>query len=619
MGQQTVQRRAKQVAKTSSSRARGRSDAGLAMALAFLLVAGTLLLYSPVRRHVFINYDDVDYVINNPHVTAGLSWATVRWSLTSTEKSNWHPVTWLSHALDCQLFGLSASRQHMSSLTIHAVNVLLLFLLLRQATGAVGCSFVVAALFAWHPFNVQSVAWIAERKNLLSTFFFLLTLGAYSWYVRKPDLKHLSIVMCGFALALASKPMAVTLPFVLLLLDYWPFQRLAGWTVNPERSSAPQQPLARLLLEKLPLLALSAASCAVTLWAQKAGGSVDFSVPLGTRVANAVYSYLIYLWKTFWPSGFAILYPLPNRISFWKPTIAALLLCAVSIAAWKQRVPRPYLVVGWLWFVGTLIPVIGIVQVGEQAMADRYAYLPLIGLFVIVVWGLAELSIFRPVGLWGRCIAVCALLGALTSVTYRQISYWENSLTLWSHSLSVTGENLTVEQQMASLLIANGRSDLALPHLLAVARLNPRGRWTPVYLGTAFMAEGRFQDAAEQFETVTQLSDHMDLNFEGRRYRSSSLLNLGIVYLLLQDYPRALMAFHHLNQFDPPLLEEAIDGYNRSLAANPSEVGYLKLSMLLQAEGKNREAFTLLDNVTKANPDYEGARQLLSYLKSNQN
>jgi hypothetical protein len=390
----TLSRRKKRAIKASSSSQAQKHPTWLIALLASLLVAGTVVLYSPVRRHAFITYDDYDYVLNNSHVNEGLNRQSVLWALISTQQANWHPVTWLSHALDCQLFGLNAGGHHLTSLAIHALNVLLLFILVRQATGAVGCSFVVAAFFAWHPFNVESVAWVSERKNLLSTFFLLLTLGAYGWYVRKPQLKRFLLVIAFFLLALASKPMAVSLPFVLLLLDYWPLQRIAGWTARAEES-APQRPFARLLLEKWPLFALSAASCAVTLWVQKAGGAVDSLqvVPWGARLSNAVYSYVIYISKTFWPSGFAVLYPLHQRMPFSKPGIAMLLLCAVSAAVWKQRVTQPYLPVGWLWFLGTLIPVIGVVQVGQQAMADRYAYVPLIGIFIIVAWGIGEFRI----------------------------------------------------------------------------------------------------------------------------------------------------------------------------------------------------------------------------------
>ncbi len=358
-----------------------------------LLAVAVLAVYSPVRNYPFNNYDDTAYVVQNPHVQAGLSWETIRWSVMTMEASNWHPVTWLSHALDCELFGMDAGWHHVSNVLIHLASVILLFLLLRKVTGAQGRSFVVAGLFGLHPFNVGSVAWIAERKNVLSTLFLLLTLGAYGWYARKMRVERYLLVALLFALGLAAKPMMVTLPFVLLLLDYWPLKRVAGWSEEPEQFPLTQVSVSKLVIEKLPLLAISIASSVLTLVAQKE--EVQFeTISYGTRAANAVYSYILYLGKTFWPSGFSVFYPHPfsnpntPRPGVWL-TVAAgtLLLITLTIFAWWQRRSRPYLIAGWLWYLGTMIPVIGVVQVGLQGMADRYAYVPLIGIFAMVAWG----------------------------------------------------------------------------------------------------------------------------------------------------------------------------------------------------------------------------------------
>lgn len=445
-------------------------------ALGLLLVAATLVLYSPVRDHDFLTYDDYQYVVYNAHVNAGLKWQTVQWALTSMEEANWHPLTWLSHALDSQLFGLNAGCHHLTNVAIHALNVLLLFLLLKQATGAVGRSFFVAALFAWHPFNVGSVAWVAERKNVLSTLFFLLTLGAYGWYARKPEIRRFILVVVFFIMALASKPMAVTLPFVLLLLDYWPLQRIKGWTEMSPRFSIPQQSIPRLALEKGPLFLLSAASSVITIWAQKRGGAVESlqAFPFTTRLAIAVHSYASYIWKTFWPAGFALYYPhAGTSVPLWKLAVAMTFLCAISFLAWTQRTTKPYIVVGWLWFLGTLLPVIGIVQVGDQEMADRYAYLPLIGLFILITWGLADWLDLRRVGAAPRWACAAIALVSLSFVSYRELGFWRDSSSIWTHALQSTGGNLKVEKQLGSSLLVLGRSSEALPHLAKVASSDP--------------------------------------------------------------------------------------------------------------------------------------------------
>jgi len=586
--------------------------------LSLLLVVGTLVLYGAVSTHDFINYDDKDYVLDNPHVTAGLSWATVRWSLTATDQANWHPLTWLSHALDCQLFGLDAGYHHITNLLIHALNVLLLFLLLQRASGMLGRSFLVAAMFAWHPFNVQSVAWVAERKNLLSTLFYLLTLGAYAWYARKPRLRRLAAVVGVFVLALASKPMAVTLPFALLLLDYWPLQRVAGWTNVSSRFSTPQQPLWRLLVEKVPLFALSAASCFITVWAQRSGGALRSlqTFSLATRIENALQSYSIYIVRTFWPTGFSVFYPLVGiSISFWKPAAAIVLLCGISIIVWRQRVTRPYLIVGWLWFIGTLVPVIGIVQVGDQAMADRYAYLPLIGLFVVVVWGAFDFFDLRRVGIvrWG--IAATALV-ALALLTLQQVGYWQNSATIWAQALRITDGNLQVEKQLANALVVSSETDQAVPHLVNITRLDPKDTTAHVNLGASYAAQGRIQEATQEFEKVVQLTDHKDLSPDDRRFRTSAFLNLGFAYVRSKDYPKALMNLRGAIDFDPPMVDKVIADFERSLSTTPSEGSYLTLSLLLRARGNDVQATSILEDAIKGNPEYVGCRDLLNYLNT---
>lgn len=620
MRERTRRRQGRGRKAVASSQRKGRSSA-LTVVLGVVLVAGTLALYGPVRDRDFINVDDNQYVVRNPHVTGGLSWQTVRWALTSNEQANWHPLTWLSHALDCQLFGLDAGYHHLTSVFIHALNVLLLFLLLLHATRAVGRSFVVAALFAWHPFNVESVAWIAERKNVLSTLFFLLAIGAYGWYARKPQWKRFLAVVGVFVLALASKPMVVTFPFVLLLLDYWPLRRVAGWTEISSQFPSPQQSASRLLLEKLPLFALSAASSAITVWAQRTGGAVRSlqQFPLHARLENALDSYVIYIWKMFWPFGFAVYYPHPGAsLALWKPAAAAVGLCALSVLVWKLRVARPYLLVGWFWFLGTLVPVIGIVQVGDQAMADRYAYVPLIGVFVMFVWGVAELFDLRDAGAASRWAAASVALAVLCLVTFEELGYWKDSVSLWDRALEVSGGNLQVEKELTILLVLDGETEEAMPHLLHVASLDPQDVSTHASLGGAYEAEGRIQDAALEYETVIQLTDHQDLNADDRWSRASSLLNLGFIDAAARDYPKALASLRETNQTYPAMVDQTIATVESSLAAAPTEGRYLKLSLLLRAKGRSAEASSTLENAIQANPSYAGSQALLNYLKANQ-
>ena len=583
-----------------------------------MLVLGTFLLYSPVRSYDFINYDDKDYVIDNPHVTAGLSWETVRWSLTAKDQANWHPLTWLSHALDCQLFGLDAGYHHITNLALHILNVLLLFLMLQKATNMLGRSFLVAALFAWHPFNVQSVAWVAERKNLLSTLFYLLTLAAYAWYAQKPQPRRLATVTGLFLLALASKPMAVSLPFVLLLLDYWPLQRIAVWSKPSSQLFVPQQPLWRLLAEKAPLFTLSAASCFVTVWAQRSGGALRSlqAFSLATRVENALHSYGAYIAKTFWPAGLSVFYPLAGiSISFWTLTVSIPALCAISIAVWRQRINRPYLIVGWLWFLGTLVPVIGIVQVGDQAMADRYAYLPLIGLFGAVVWGTFDFFDQLRVGAvrWGMAAVT---LAAVSLLTVRQVGYWQNSETIWSEALRITDGNLQVEKQLANALVMSRETDRALAHLVNITRLDPKDTTAHVNLGACYAAQGRIQDATQEFEKVVQLTDHNDLSLDDRKFRTSAFLNLGFAYTRSKDYPKALTNFRGASNFDGPMVDNMIVDFNRSVSSAPSEGSYLTLSLLLRARGKDSQATSILEDAIKDNPEYADCKDLLNYLNT---
>jgi tetratricopeptide (TPR) repeat protein len=428
----------------------------LGAALAFL----TLAAWLPALQNGFINLDDPYYVTTNPQVRPGITRGGLAWAMTAKVASNWHPLTMLSHILDCQLFGLDPAGHHATSLLLHLANALLLFEVLRRMTGAAGRSAAVAALFAVHPTHVESVAWVAERKDVLSALFWLLAMGAWARYARAPAIGRYLLVALLMILGLMAKPMVVTLPFALLLLDIWPLDRLRlGWR--------------RLLIEKLPLLALSAASSLITLRYQETSLAPLDVVPWSLRAANALVSYVAYLGKIFLPRHLAVFYPIPLAIPAWKVAGAALLLAALTaLAVWRARW-EPWLLTGWLWFLGTLVPVIGLVQVGRQAMADRYTYIPSIGLFLAVVWSVAWFWRSHRAAL--ATVSAIVIL-ALAAVTRVQIGYWSDSATLFRHALAVTGD------------------DNYLAH---------------IGLGKALMAEKDWNGAAEQFRAALALYPHL--------------------------------------------------------------------------------------------------------------
>jgi protein O-mannosyl-transferase len=424
--------------------------------LSILLAGITIGLYSPVFGSSFAGLDDNEYVTENTHVQGGMAWSTVKWAFTSFYAANWHPLTWLSHALDYQLFALNPAGHHLDSVLIHALNVVILFLLLAWVTKRIGPSLLVAALFAVHPLNVESVAWVAERKNVLSTLFFFLAIAAYVRYVQKPGWPRYLLVAGLFAAGLMAKPMVITLPFVLLLLDYWPLERTPKAEEQTGSSSDhgfPRMTFAQLLLEKVPLLLLSAASAWITVVASGHALGSTHQYPLTLRIENAIVAYGQYLWRAVWPASLAALYPYPAlALPAWRWILSAAVLIIVTTLVLLFR-SRRYLPVGWFWFLGTLIPVIGLVQVGFAAMADRYAYVPLIGIFVMIAWGLDDWAQAKKVGaVWRLIPALCAVL-ALSFATLAQVRCWENKYTLWSHALTVTEQNSFAHEALAAALL----------------------------------------------------------------------------------------------------------------------------------------------------------------------
>jgi tetratricopeptide (TPR) repeat protein len=588
-----------------------------------LLAVATLALCNPVNRHPFVNYDDDRYVTENPHVRQGLTADTFKWALTSTEQANWHPLTWMSHALDVSLFRLNPAGHHFTSILLHAVNVILLFLLLIWATNRFGPSLFVAALFALHPMQVESVAWVAERKNVLCTMFFFLTLWAYGWYARKRDWKRYLAVVALFAAGLASKPMVITLPFV-LLLDYWPLSRLRDGNAEANQMH-PALPWSRLVLEKLPLFVLSAASAVITMQAQQASGAIRTTaeVSFRVRISTAMYAYAMYLWKMIWPARLAPLYPHPgDTLASWQVLVAALVLLSVSVLVWRMRAQR-YLLVGWCWFLGTLVPVIGLVQVGEASMADRYAYIPLIGIFLMISFGAADLAQQRKISL-APAIPAAIILVALALATHRQIGYWQSNDALWSHALAVTENNFVAEDNLGGALILEDKEEEAHAHFEAAARINPKDPMSRSNLGTYYQTHNRMREAIAEYDAAVELTSDPIL-------LSLTYANLGAAHLSLGEYEAAHQNFDESLRLNPGQFKawlglglmaekqgnvgEAITDLSRSVDLQPTSQAYLELGRLLTQTGHVPEALDAYQQALKISPELVEAQQAMAALE----
>jgi len=469
-------------------------------AACLILALSVFAVYGRTAGHSFITFDDEQYVASNPVVQRGLTAGGFAWAFTTTHAANWHPLAWLSHMADAELFGMGAGGHHLVNVLLHAANAVLLFLALGALTGAPARSAFVAALFALHPLHVESVAWVSERKDLLCGTFWILSMGAYAAYAARGGWKRYLPVAACLALALLAKPMAVTLPFVLLLLDFWPLRRVGN------------VPARRLLLEKVPLLALSLASCVATYLAQQSGGAMSpFPVPLWARLANAAAAYVAYLGKTLWPAALSVFYPHPWAVGMpglpaWRWVGASLLLLAITALALRAARARPYLATGWLWFLGTLVPVIGLVQAGEQGMADRYTYLPLVGVFIVLAWGIPDLLEERP---WKRpalAAAAGAVLVLLALLSFRQAGLWRDTVTLFRHAVAVTENNWMAHNVLGYALEKDGRSAEALEELRESVRIQPNFMKSRYNLGNALLAHGDFDGAIFHFRAATRLS-----------------------------------------------------------------------------------------------------------------
>ena len=476
---------------TSTTPGLGARELWIGLALLVLI----LLVYAPVRHYGFVDLDDPQYVSENPFVANGLTWSGVRWAFTSIHASYWLPLIWLSHMLDVQLYGLNAGGHHVTNVLLHAANTVLLFAILRRTTGALGRSAFVAALFAVHPLHVESVVWVTERKDVLSTLFLLLTIAMYVEYTRRPSRTRYLVALVFFVLGLMSKAMLVTLPFMLLLLDVWPLGRL---TIAERRLSPPERATAvRLIREKIPFLVLGIIAAVVTYVTQRTTGAVASTaqIPVAFRTQNAIVSYVMYVVQMLWPRDLALFYPYPLRLS--PALVAASAAGLIMVTALVIRSGRrfPYLAVGWLWYLGSLIPVIGIIQAGDQARADRFTYVPLIGLFVMIAWGVYDL-IGRPRAL---AVAGAAAILAAASGARVQVGYWRNNVVLWEHALQVADESYVAHTDLGLALYAQGQIDQAIAEFRAALRLRPDFAEAHNDLGVALANRGDIDGALQAF------------------------------------------------------------------------------------------------------------------------
>jgi len=586
-----------------------RNERTLFALICVVLALGTAALYWPITSHPFIIFDDMQYIASNPHVTSGLSKTNLVWAFTTNEQANWHPLTWLSHQLDCTLFGLNAGGHHLIDLLYHVANTLLVFFFFRNATGFNWRSAFVAAFFAWHPLHVESVAWASERKDVLSTFFWLLTMLAYLGYARNvagdPPATHsrdtraailcyvMALVFC--ACGLMSKPMVVTLPFALLLLDFWPFNRVAGFQFSVAESEVCKchpVSIGRLILEKIPFFALVIAGCVATYLAQSEGGAVA-KTPWLERLDNAALAYARYTAKTFWPADLSVIYPHPRH---WPLFLAlgagALLVVWTFLCAYNWR-KKPFLAVGWFWFLGTLVPTIGVIQVGAQSMADRYTYIPSIGFFIVLVWGLAEYAGTRANGkmvvsaLGGVALMACVIATAF------QISLWRDSITLFRHAMEVTTDNYAAENVLGKAYEQAGDQGHALFLYQASVATEPRFPQSQFNLAMILLELGRTADGLEHLQAAAALEPRdPDIQYD-----------LGLYFSLHGSPTNALNCFSNSvlvrPNFAPAQL--AMGGTLANLGRGREAASHLREALQLQPNYP--EAHTNLDRLLAEHPE----------------
>jgi len=593
----------------------------LPYAVYLVLIFATLAVFHQLPSHDFVNYDDDLFVYENPQVQNGFSKEGVIWAFTSFSPDYWKPLSWLSHMLDCELFGLRPGMHHLTSLLLHVANSVLLLLVLSRMTGALWPSSFVAALFALHPLHVESVAWVAERKDVLSAFFWFLTIWAYSRYAERPRSGRYLFVLLLFALGLMAKPMVVTLPFVLLLLDYWPLERmkLPGMKPKNERSMA-QSSAFHLVWEKIPLFVVSGATTVVTVIAQRQVGALKSieSYPFTHRIANALVSYTSYIGKMIWPHKLAVFYPYPTAIPLWQSAGAGLLLITISLLLMRAAANRPYLVVGWLWYVVTLLPVIGLVQVGGQAMADRYTYLSLIGLFIIIAWGVPSLLANWRHAKKAIALATAVLLLGFATCSVLQVRHWQNSISLFRHTNKVTSNNDVAHNHLGIALASQGEFEQAMSHYAEALRIKPREQYVHNNLGIALVRQGRLEEAMGHYGAALRIKPDF----------AKAHNNLGNALAMQGKFEEAMSHYSEALRIKPDFaeahnnlgnalarqgkFEEAMSHYSEALRINPEYAGaHNNLGNTLAMQGQFEGAMSHYSEATRINPEHAQAHNNL--------
>jgi len=585
--------------------------------ICLFLVVATLAVYWQVLDNDFVDYDDDAYVTENLRVQKGVTFDNLTWAATSSLASNWHPLTWISHMIDCQFYGLNPKGHHLTSLLFHVANTLLLLLIFVRMTGALWQSSLVAALFALHPLHVESVAWVAERKDVLSTFFMMLTLWVYTIYVKKGGVRRYLLVVLFFVLGLMSKPMLVTLPFVLLMLDFWPLGRLG--LIRDTRNEvtgqqADERPnIFRLVWEKVPFFALAVGSSIVTFIVQERGGAVKLleMYSIQTRIINAFVAYIEYIVNMVWPVKLAVLYPHPgNSLPIWKGVVTGLVMVLITVLVIRKARKIPYLAVGWFWYIVTLIPVIGIVQVGSQAMADRYTYITLIGLFVIIAWGANDLlSKWLRRKIWLGTLAAI-ILPVLIVLTWKQVQYWEDSITLYKHTLKHTSNNVHIHNNLGNVLKKRGRTEEAIKHYLQALRLKPDYANAHYNLGIAYADSGMHEEAIDKYKQVIRIDPD---NAWAHNNLSNAYGALGMYKEAIEECKKAIrinpdFAVAHYNlgntYGESGMYKEAIEAYKQVIRINPDFAdAHSNLGNAYGVLGMHKEAIEAYKQVIRIDPD----------------
>ncbi|MGA2465782.1 MAG: tetratricopeptide repeat protein [Thermodesulfobacteriota bacterium] len=593
----------------------------LTLCMSLILIVAILAVFCQVRHHEFISFDDKEYVTDNPHVKSGVTLSGTTWAFLAMHSNNWHPLTWLSHMLDCELYGLNPGGHHLTNLMIHIANTLLLFLVLKRMTGALWKSSFVAALFALHPLHVESVAWVAERKDVLSTFFWMLTMGTYFRYVNYPRLHRYFLVLLSFAMGLLSKPMLVTLPFVLLLLDYWPLGRFRlgksiDHRIGSMNSCGSKSSAFSLISEKSPFFVLAAIAAVLTVFAQQRGGTVkslEF-FPIGVRIANALVSYVSYIGKMIWPPPMAILYPYPDHFHLWGIAGASLFLVVVTLLVIRAVRSYPYLAVGWLWYLGTLVPVIGLVQVGMQAMADRYTYVPFIGLFIMVAWGVPDILKgwrYRKIIL---AVSSSLLLLIFTILAWMQVQRWQDSMTLFEHTVRVTAKNFLIHNKLGNALFQKGEIGKAMTHYQEALRINPNFVEAYNNIGNALFYNGDVQRAIDYYtKALSQAPDYADAH----NNLGFALARQGKIEEAITHYQEALRIRPDFAQAqynlgialaDQGKSEEALAHFAKALRNKSGDAdAHNNLGVALARQGKGKEALVQFAKALEIDPNFAEA------------